>query len=197
MYTWARREWRCPGGCRGRGCRRRPATASQRRPANDEGAGGEFDTDVDPAWSAYTAANTAEAFPGPMTPLSLELSLEAGRITGALSADLLQMEGEVRRALIEEQTGSFGHTIYLNMSVLLATTPVLPGAEPAAWENLLFGVGSTAEVPKLDNVRAVGDGLAAAQDGCRDRRRDQGDPSHGPRSTQAAARRCVLCGPDR
>ena len=51
----------------------------QRRPANDDGAGGEFDTDIDPAWSAYTAANTAEAFPGPMTPLSLELSLEAGR----------------------------------------------------------------------------------------------------------------------
>jgi len=54
-------------------------------------------------------------------------------------------------ALIEEQTGSFGHTIYLNLSVLFATTPVLPGAEPAAWENLLFGVGSTADVPKLDN----------------------------------------------
>ena len=124
----------------------------QRRPANDDGAGGEFDTDIDPAWSAYTAANTAEAFPGPMTPLSLELSLEAGRTTGALSADLLQMKGEVRRALIEEQTGSFGHTVYLNMSVLLATTPVLPGAEPAAWENLLFGVGSTAEVSKADEI---------------------------------------------
>ena len=124
----------------------------QHRPANDDGAGGEFDTDVDPAWSAYTAANTAEAFPGPMTPLSLELSLEAGRTTGALSADLLQMKGEVRRALIEEQTGSFGHTVYLNMSVLLATTPVLPGAEPAAWENLLFGLGSTAEVSKHDEI---------------------------------------------
>jgi nucleoside-diphosphate-sugar epimerase/phosphohistidine swiveling domain-containing protein len=124
----------------------------QRRPANDDGAGGEFDTDVDPAWSAYTAANTAEAFPGPMTPLSLELSLEAGRTTGAFSADLLQMKGEVRRALIEEQTGSFGHTVYLNMSVLLATTPVLPGAEPAAWENLLFGVGSTADVSKSDEI---------------------------------------------
>jgi nucleoside-diphosphate-sugar epimerase/phosphohistidine swiveling domain-containing protein len=127
-----------------------PHDRPQRRPANDEGAGGEFDTDVDPAWSAYTAANTAEAFPGPMTPLSLELSLEAGRTTGALSADLLQMKGEVRRALIEEQTGSFGHTIYLNMSVLFATAPVLPGAEPAAWENLLFGVGSTAEVPNSE-----------------------------------------------
>jgi nucleoside-diphosphate-sugar epimerase/phosphohistidine swiveling domain-containing protein len=124
----------------------------QRRPANDDGAGGEFDTDIDPAWSAYTAANTAEAFPGPMTPLSLELSLEAGRTTGALSADLLQMKGEVRRALIEEQTGSFAHTVYLNMSVLLATTPILPGAEPAAWENLLFGVGSTAEVSKADEI---------------------------------------------
>jgi nucleoside-diphosphate-sugar epimerase/phosphohistidine swiveling domain-containing protein len=129
-----------------------PRDGPQRRPANNDGAGGEFDTDVDPAWSVYTAANTAEAFPGPMTPLSLELSLEAGRTTGALSADLLQMEGEVRRALIEEQTGSFGHTIYLNLSVLFATTPVLPGAEPAAWENLLFGVGSTAEVPKADMI---------------------------------------------
>jgi nucleoside-diphosphate-sugar epimerase/phosphohistidine swiveling domain-containing protein len=121
----------------------------QRRSAHS-GAGGEFDSTVDPAWPVYTAANTSEAFPGPMTPLSLELALEAGRATGAQSADILQMTGEGRRVLIEEQTGSFGHAIYLNLSVLFAASAVLPGADPSAWRDLLFGAGSGTELPKFD-----------------------------------------------
>jgi phosphohistidine swiveling domain-containing protein len=85
-----------------------------------------------------------------MTPLSLELALEAGRATGAQSADILKMTGEQRRVLIEEQTGSFGHAIYLNLSVLFAASAVLPGTDPSAWKDLLFGEGSGTELPKFD-----------------------------------------------
>ena len=117
-----------------------------RHPANDSGAAGEFDTTVDPEWPAFTSANVAEAFPGPMTPLSLELAMEAMRATGALAADIVQMKGEIRRAVTEEHVGCFGHNIYINLTVSRAASAILPGADPSAWRNLLFGAGSGIDV---------------------------------------------------
>jgi phosphohistidine swiveling domain-containing protein len=109
------------------------------QPVAGPGLAGEFDTGVDPAWPVYTAVNTAEAFPGPMTPLSLELSLDGACGNGVQAADLLRPIGELRRALEEQGTGSFGHRIYFNVSVLLAAAALLPGAHPSAWQDLLFG----------------------------------------------------------
>ncbi|QRY48268.1 hypothetical protein JVX93_16705 [Mycolicibacterium boenickei] len=108
-----------------------------RHPASD--ARGEFDTDVDPRWPAYTAVNTTEAFPGPMTPLSLELSLDGMRAMGVHAVEAMSVDGELRRAVIEEQTGAFGHRIYANLTVLFAAGAVLPAAGPAGWRDKLFG----------------------------------------------------------
>ena len=87
-----------------------PRQGPSRRPASDKA--GEFDTDVHDGWPVYTAVNTSEAFPGPMTPLSLELSLEAMRAMGVEAMSSRRLDGELRRAVIEEQTGSFGHRVY-------------------------------------------------------------------------------------
>lgn len=116
---------------------RTPAT---RYPASD--ARGEFDTDIDPRWPAYTAVNTTEAFPGPMTPLSLQLSLDGMRAMGVHAVEAMSVDGELRRAVIEEQTGAFGHRIYANLTVLFAAGAVLPAAGPAGWRDKLFGVDS-------------------------------------------------------
>ena len=76
-----------------------PPTDSDRRPAAPDGVAGEFDTSVHPNWQVFTAANTSEAFPGPMTPLSLELAIDALRAAGAQAADVLRIDGELKRAL--------------------------------------------------------------------------------------------------
>lgn len=125
-----------------------------RHPANDSGAAGEFDTTVDPEWPAFTSANIAEAFPGPMTPLSLELAMEAMRATGVLAADIVQMKGEIRRAVTEEQVGCFGHNIYINLTVSRAASAMLPGADPSAWRNLLFGAGSGIDIAASGKIGA-------------------------------------------
>jgi phosphohistidine swiveling domain-containing protein len=125
-----------------------------RHPANDSGAAGEFDTTIDPEWPAFTSANIAEAFPGPMTPLSLELAMEAMRATGVLAADIVQMKGEIRRAVTEEQVGCFGHNIYINLTVSRAASAMLPGADPSAWRNLLFGAGSGIDVAASGKIGA-------------------------------------------
>ena len=119
-------------------------------PANNKC--GEFDTDVDPGWAVYTAVNTSEAFPGPMTPLSLELSLKGMRAMGGQAVEVLRLDGELRRAVTETQTGSFGHRVYANLSVLFAAGAVLPGADPSGWEDKLFGAGSGAAVPEIAKI---------------------------------------------
>jgi nucleoside-diphosphate-sugar epimerase/phosphohistidine swiveling domain-containing protein len=123
-----------------------------RQPAAPDGVAGEFDTTIDPNWQVFTAANTSEAFPGPMTPLALELGLDSLRAAGAQAADVLQLDGELRRALREEQTGAFGHGIYGNLSVIFAMGATLPGkaSGAAAWESMLFGGGTNEEVPEFD-----------------------------------------------
>ncbi|MBS4727410.1 hypothetical protein MSM1_03210 [Mycobacterium sp. SM1] len=123
-----------------------------RHPANDSGAGGEFDTTVDPQWPEFTCANVAEAFPGPMTPLSLELAMEAMRATGILAAQIMQLTGAIRRAMTEEHVGCFGHSIYVNLTVSRVLSAMLPGADPAAWRGILFGTASGIDVgapPKI------------------------------------------------
>lgn len=127
-----------------------PAKGPHCHPANDTGAVGEFDTTVDPDWSIFTASNTSEAFPGPMTPLALELSVESLRAGGATAAQVLRLDEEANRVLAEEQVGVFGHGIYANLSGIFALNTVLPGADASSWESMLFGGGERPDIPELE-----------------------------------------------
>jgi nucleoside-diphosphate-sugar epimerase/phosphohistidine swiveling domain-containing protein len=129
-----------------------PADATDRRPAAREDVAGEFDTTVHPNWQVFTAANTSEAFPGPMTPLALELALEALRGGGAQAADVLRLDGELKRALRQEQTGAFGHGVYANLAVIYAMGAAMPGGGQSSWQDMLFGAGTGAEVPEFDEL---------------------------------------------
>lgn len=126
-----------------------------RRPANNSGLAGEFDTTIDSSWPEFTCANVAEAFPGPMTPLSLQLAMEAVRATGALAADIVGMTGEMRRAVTEEHVGCFGHTIYVNLTVSRAASAMLPGADPKAWRDFLFGAKAGVDVTESGDLRPL------------------------------------------
>ncbi|MGH3556073.1 MAG: NAD-dependent epimerase/dehydratase family protein [Mycobacterium sp.] len=131
-----------------------PPDAAGRHPAAPEDVAGEFDTTVHSNWQVYTAANTSEAFPGPMTPLSLELALEALRAAGAQAAEVLRLDGDLKRALSQEQTGSFGHGVYANLSVVYAMGAAMPGGGASSWQDMLFGEGAGAEVPEFDELTA-------------------------------------------
>jgi len=131
-----------------------PPTGSERRPGAAEGVAGEFDTSVHPNWQVFTAANTSEAFPGPMTPLSLELAIDALRAAGAQAADVLRIGGELGRALRQEPVGAFGHGVYANLSIVYAMGTVMPGGAASSWQDMLFGEGGGADVPAFDKPGA-------------------------------------------
>lgn len=128
---------------------------SIRQPAAPPSVAGEFDTLVEPDYPVFTAANTSEASPGPMTPLSVEFSLEAMRAAGRQCAEVLRLDGELARILTENQVGVFGHGVYANMTVVLAMAEALPGNDRSAWEDMLFGEAATAAVPELERVSSL------------------------------------------
>lgn len=125
-----------------------------RHPASE--AAGEFDTTVRDGWTVFTAANTSEAFPGPLTPLSLELALDALLSGAANAADVFNFKGKLRDAMTYDAVGSFGHGIYANLSVVYALGTAMPGAGVSAWDEMLFGDRDGIEITEVEKVGPMG-----------------------------------------
>lgn len=103
-------------------------------------ARGELDTPrADPNYPEWSCANLAEAFPGPMTPLSVELIRDA-LFTGADQvASLLPLDNTVRDNIRRRQLAIFGHRFYQNVSVLREMASSVPGQTPEDFEHQING----------------------------------------------------------
>jgi len=120
-------------------------------PAAPEGVAGEFDALVDPRFPTYTATNTSEAFPGPLTPLSLELGFRSMRAGADITAHTIGIGEPLLSHLRYRATGMFGHSLYANLSIVNEMAQNMPGYDPEAYNGLLFGGAETAaeSIPKL------------------------------------------------
>ena len=103
-------------------------------------ARGEFDTArADPNYPEWSCANLAEAFPGPMTPLSVELVRDA-LFTGADQvASLLPLDERTRENVRRRQISIFGHRFYQNVSVLREMASSVPGQTPEDFDHQING----------------------------------------------------------
>ena len=101
---------------------------------------GEFDTPrADPNYPEWTCANLAEAFPGPMTPLSLEL-IRAALFTGADQvARTLPLDDRIRDNIRRRQLAIFGHRFYHNSSVMREMASSIPGQTPEDFDHQING----------------------------------------------------------
>lgn len=101
---------------------------------------GELDTrQADPGYPEWTCANLAEAFPGPMTPLSIQLIGDA-LFTGADQvALLLPLNEQLRDNVRRRQLGVFGHRFYQNISVLREMASAIPGQTAEDFEHQING----------------------------------------------------------
>ncbi|MEB3070668.1 NAD-dependent epimerase/dehydratase family protein [[Mycobacterium] vasticus] len=123
---------------------------------------GEFDNVTgDPALPEWSAANLSEAFPGPMTPLSLGL---ANRImfSGANMLEyLFPIDPHLMRMVSSKQVGTIGHRLYNNMTVMKELAKAIPGQTPESFERQMNGT------PLPDGYRAprmtAADALAGAR----------------------------------
>ena len=124
---------------------------------------GQFDTRIDPAFPVYSATNLSEAFPGPMTPLSLQLALHGiGAATDAL-VQLFGLEGETAD-LMRLGVASFGHSVYVNVSAARLMAELVPGATVEDVDRMYLGIDAP---PAPKQRMAPKEVLAAARLGGR------------------------------
>ncbi len=107
--------------------------------AGPPGVAGELDTRIDPRFPLYTASNLSEAFPGPMTPLSLDLTMHAMRGSSRVSATLYGLEEPLATELLRS-VAVFGHRVYGGVSILRELAEVMPGWSPEEIDHQYLGI---------------------------------------------------------
>lgn len=124
------------------------------------GEAGEFDSLVDPRFPTYSATNISEAFPGPMTPLSLDVSLDAMLAASDGMVDFLGLEDEIAHAQRARGAASFGHRIFANVSVVREMAKAMPGMSPEDVDDQFLGIPRSADAePARLSWRDVKEGL--------------------------------------
>lgn len=116
-----------------------PPDGGELVPAATPGVAGEFDDLVDTRFAIYTATNTSEAFPGPLTPLSVEVDLRAMRAAAEMTGYVIGIKEPLMSHLWHRSTGMFGHGVYANLSIVHEMARQMPGYDPDAWNELIFG----------------------------------------------------------
>lgn len=100
---------------------------------------GEFDTLVDPRLAVQTATNVAEALPGPMTPITLDLQLGAIRIANEDMGRMLAMDGAALEQHTNLMVGALGHHVFMNASVGVNIVATMPGWDEESVRRDVYG----------------------------------------------------------
>ncbi len=105
-----------------------------------EGLLGEFDTrHPDADYPEWTCSNLAEAFPGPMTPLSLQMASDTILMSAEVVARLLPLDERVKDLVRHKQIGVFGHQLYQNNTVMREMVVSVPGQTPEDFDHQING----------------------------------------------------------
>ncbi|WP_433598229.1 NAD-dependent epimerase/dehydratase family protein [Nocardia sp. CA-135953] len=105
-----------------------------------DNSGGEFDTaTADPDYPEWTAANLSEAFPGPMTPLSLGIALRIMFSAANMVTRLVPVEEHTAERVSTKQVGAIGHRLYNNVSIMHELVTSIPGQTQDAFDNQMHG----------------------------------------------------------
>ncbi|OBK23396.1 hypothetical protein A5634_05465 [Mycobacterium asiaticum] len=131
----------------------RPGAAddSALRSAAPDGLEGEFDDRIDPRFPVFSTAGLAEALPGPLTPISLDVQLSGLRAAGQAMGRILALGDVIAEEWANRAIAVFGHRPYVGVSANFVAATQLPGwdehavtqralgTEPAESELLPFG----------------------------------------------------------
>jgi nucleoside-diphosphate-sugar epimerase len=110
---------------------RRARSDKLRNPA-PEGMEGEFDDLIDSRFPVFSATGLADALPGPLTPITLDVQLSGLRTATRVVGQVLALGG-----VVDEEWGSraiavFGHRPYVGVSSNIVAATQLPGWDSEA-----------------------------------------------------------------
>lgn len=105
-----------------------------RRPADDDvhtaapdGMEGEFDDQIDPRFPVFSGTALAEALPGPLTPITLDVQLSGLRTAARVLGQVLALGGAADAEWGSRAIAVFGHRPYVGVSVNMVAATQLPG----------------------------------------------------------------------
>ncbi len=107
--------------------RPRPSDGERLSPATPEGLEGEFDDRIDPRFPVFSAGSLAEALPGPLTPITLDVQLSGLRMAGEAMGRVLALGGVVADEWASRAIAVFGHRPYVGVSANIVAATQLPG----------------------------------------------------------------------
>lgn len=108
--------------------------------AAPEGMEGEFDDRIDPRFPVFSAGTLAEALPGPLTPITLDVQLSGLRAATRVMGQVLALGGVVGDEWGSRAIAVFGHRPYVGVSVnMVAAAQLLGWDEQAVARNALVG----------------------------------------------------------
>ena len=137
------------------------------RSAAPDGLEGEFDDRIDPRFPVFSATGLAEALPGPLTPMTLDVQLSGLRTASRVMGQLLALGGVVADEWESRAIAVFGHRPYVGVSANIVAATQLPGWDqqavaqralggpPRATELLPFGQPQLAGGPLGSVAKAV------------------------------------------
>ncbi|MFI1913546.1 PEP-utilizing enzyme [Nocardia sp. NPDC020380] len=104
-----------------------------------EGLQGEFDDLVDERIPVFTATNTSEALPGPLTPLTIDLQAGAIRLGNEAMGHMIALEGIALEHWVSRVTSVLGHSFYINASIGVLAAENMPGWDEETIRKDVYG----------------------------------------------------------
>lgn len=101
-------------------------------PAAPEGLEGEFDDRIDPRFPIFSATTLAEALPGPLTPITLDIQLNGLRTASRVVGQVLALGSVIGDEWDSRAVGVFGHRPYIGVSANVVAASQLPGWDQQA-----------------------------------------------------------------
>lgn len=95
--------------------------------AAPEGLEGEFDDRIDPRFPVFSASTLAEALPGPLTPITLDVQMTGLRTASRVLGRVLALGGVVGDEWGSRAIAVFGHRAYVGVSANVLAATQLPG----------------------------------------------------------------------
>ena len=95
--------------------------------AAPDGLEGEFDDRIDPRFPVFSASDLAEALPGPLTPITLDVQLSGLRAASRALVHVLALGGVIGDEWGSRAVAVFGHRPYVGVSANVIAATQLPG----------------------------------------------------------------------
>jgi nucleoside-diphosphate-sugar epimerase len=132
------------------------------RSAAPDGLEGEFDDRIDPRFPVFSANGLAEALPGPLTPITLDVQLSGLRTASRVMGQLLALGGVVADEWWSRSIAVFGHRPYVGVSAnVVAATQLLGWDEQAVTRRALVNQPQVGDVLPYGQPQLAGGALGS------------------------------------